>query len=79
MLALTGLALWPVVDKYRDVQESMGFSRDHGEVVRYSATPRSYLSAFQTMEWLPWVYAETTADRALYAGGPCCCSPASPS
>ena len=47
----------------------MGFSRDAGEVVRYSATPRSYLSAFETMEWLPWVYPEKTADRALYAGG----------
>ncbi len=47
----------------------MGFSRDTGEVVRYSATPRSYLSAFETMEWLPWVYPEKTADRALYAGG----------
>lgn len=68
-LALCGLALWPVVDKYRDVQESMGFSRDHGEVVRYSATPRSYLSAFETMAWVPWAYAEKTADRALYAGG----------
>jgi hypothetical protein len=68
-LVLTGFALWPVVDKYRDVQASMGFTRDPGEVVRYSATPRSYLSAFETMEWLPWVYPEKTADRALYAGG----------
>lgn len=68
-LGLAGLALWPVVDKYRDVQAAMGFRRDSDEVVRYSATPRSYLSAFETMEWLPWVYPEATADRALYAGG----------
>lgn len=68
-LVVTGALLWPVVDKYRDVRESMGFARDAGEVVRYSATPRSYLSAFETMEWLPWVYPEKTADRALYAGG----------
>ena len=68
-LVVTGAVLWPVVDKYRDVQESMGFARDAGEVVRYSATPRSYLSAFETMAWLPWVYPEKTADRALYAGG----------
>jgi hypothetical protein len=69
VLVVAGFALWPVVDKYRDVQASMGFTRDEGEVVRYSATPRSYLSAFETMEWLPWVYPEKTADRALYAGG----------
>jgi hypothetical protein len=69
VLILTGVALWPVVDKYRDVQSSMGFARDVDEVIRYSATPRSYLSAFETMEWLPWVYPEKTADRALYAGG----------
>lgn len=69
VLVLAAFALWPVVDKYRDVQASMGFARDTDEVVRYSATPRSYLSAFETMEWLPWVYPEKTADRALYAGG----------
>jgi hypothetical protein len=67
-LVLTSVVLWPVVDKYRDVQASMGFARDTDEVVRYSATPRSYLSAFETMQWLPWVYPEKTADRALYAG-----------
>ena len=63
------LLLWPVVDKYRDVQETMGFNRGEEEIARYSATLRSYLSVYATTDWLPWVYPEQTADRALYTGG----------
>ena len=63
------LVLGPVLVKYHQVQASMGFSRNDAEIVQYSATLRSYLSAFETLQWLPWVYVEKTADRALYVGG----------
>jgi hypothetical protein len=62
------LVLGPIVVKYRDVQASMGFARGDAEIVQYSATLRSYLSAFETQGWLPWVHVDKTADRALYVG-----------
>jgi hypothetical protein len=68
-LGVTTLLLAPVVAKYLAVQASMGFTRAEDEIVRYSATLRSYVSAFDTVGWLPWVYDESTADRALYVGG----------
>jgi hypothetical protein len=61
------IATAPILGQYRQARETLGLSHSADEVLRYSATLRSYLSIWhdRTDAW-PW--REEVSDRALYPG-----------
>jgi hypothetical protein len=70
-LATMGLALAiataPIVARYRQARETLGLTHSADEVLRYSATLRSYVSVWYERTAL-WPWREDVSDRALYPG-----------